>query len=122
MPVKNHKNPVKPTIFIIFGATGDLVARKIAPSLYHLFKRDLLPSNFKVIGFARRDYTDADFRQHLTEAFLKHHDESDLPTAFLELFSYHEGYFEKEEDYHSLATVLKDIDDSWGLCSNKLFY
>src|SRR3954468_25054998 len=53
---------------VIFGASGDLTARKLIPALYHLFKERLMPPAFRVIGFARREKTDDSWRKELREA------------------------------------------------------
>ena len=53
---------------VIFGASGDLTARKLIPALYHLFKEKQMPSAFRVVGFARREKTDASWRQELRTA------------------------------------------------------
>src|ERR1039457_1307750 len=50
---------------VIFGASGDLTARKLIPAIYHLFKEKQMPATFRVIGFARREKTDASWRQEL---------------------------------------------------------
>ena len=39
---------------VIFGATGDLTARKLVPGLYRLAAEGLLPEAFVVVAFARR--------------------------------------------------------------------
>ena len=44
---------------IIFGASGDLTTRKLIPALYQLYKEKQMPEAFRVIGFARREKTDA---------------------------------------------------------------
>ena len=46
---------VEPCSIVIFGASGDLTARKLIPALYHLFKDKQMPPEFRVIGFARRE-------------------------------------------------------------------
>ena len=53
---------------VIFGASGDLTARKLIPALYHLFKDQLMPATFRVIGFARREKTDDQWRAELRTA------------------------------------------------------
>src|SRR5216110_497592 len=53
---------------VIFGASGDLTARKLIPALYQLFKEKQMPATFRVIGFARREKTDASWRQELRQA------------------------------------------------------
>ena len=40
---------------VIFGATGDLCKRKLIPSLYKLWQKNLLPDDFVITGTARRD-------------------------------------------------------------------
>ncbi len=53
---------------IIFGASGDLTARKLIPALYHLCKDNQMPPDFRVIGFARREKTEQSWRQELRTA------------------------------------------------------
>jgi len=57
----------QPTIFIIFGGTGDLSARKLAPALYNLFLENWLPKQFAIIGTGRTKLSDDDFKKKLLE-------------------------------------------------------
>ena len=52
---------------VIFGASGDLTHRKLAPALFHLYRSGALPRMCRFIGTARSDYSDEDFREHLRE-------------------------------------------------------
>ena len=52
---------------VIFGATGDLTHRKLIPALYNLAVDGELPSNVKIVGFARREKSDEVFRAGLKE-------------------------------------------------------
>src|SRR5271165_7663977 len=63
----NHKN-LDACSIVIFGASGDLTARKLIPALYHLFKEKQMPPDFRVIGFARREKSDDSWRAELREA------------------------------------------------------
>ncbi|HXF09775.1 MAG TPA: glucose-6-phosphate dehydrogenase [Desulfuromonadaceae bacterium] len=63
-----ERRNLEPCSIVIFGASGDLTARKLIPALYHLFKEKQMPSAFRVVGFARRDKTDAAWRQELRTA------------------------------------------------------
>lgn len=113
-----------PTVLVIFGATGDLISKKIAPALYHLFTKKKLPNMFKVIGYSRRKWNDEDFRQHIREIIYNHKhitNKSQLE-QFVQHFFYHEGNFDEKSHYESLATEMGRIDDEWKVCSNKLFY
>ena len=53
---------------VIFGASGDLCHRKIFPALYALAYRRLLPERFAVVGTARSDWTDDEFRGRMESA------------------------------------------------------
>lgn len=113
-----------PTIFIIFGATGDLMSKKITPALFQLFIKGKFPSMFKIIGFSRRDWTDEDLKKHVRDilkthkAKLKHEDIE----RFLNYFVYKKGEFNDRSSYVKLAEYLGYVDGEWRVCSNKLFY
>src|SRR5882757_4628634 len=62
------RKAVDPCSIVIFGASGDLTARKLIPALYHLAKENQMPPDFRIIGFARREKTDDSWRKELREA------------------------------------------------------
>ena len=62
------RQAVEPCSIVVFGASGDLTARKLVPALYHLFKERQMPATFRIIGFARREKTDESWRAELREA------------------------------------------------------
>src|SRR5579872_6374730 len=64
----DSRKTVEPCSIVIFGASGDLTARKLIPALYHLFKEKQMPSAFRVVGFARREKTDDSWREELRQA------------------------------------------------------
>lgn len=112
-----------PTIFVIFGATGDLFGRKLLPALFDLYTKKLLPTRFKIIASARRPFTDEEFRAMMTAALEKKGRKADGQTAeFLAKLSYHQGLFEDTAAYKTLGEKLTTTDDEFGQCSNKLFY
>ncbi|MBI3963901.1 MAG: glucose-6-phosphate dehydrogenase [Candidatus Kerfeldbacteria bacterium] len=114
-----------PTVIVIFGATGDLTARKLGPGLFHLFRKDLLPPLLHVIGFSRRPLNDAKFREHLRTALTSHgNGERHAATVeqFLSHVTYEQGDFETLADYERIAVKLGRIDGEWKACANKLFY
>jgi len=59
---------VTPCSIVIFGASGDLTARKLIPALYHLHREKRLPTPYQVIGFARREKSDDAWRAELRAA------------------------------------------------------
>src|SRR3954454_15456187 len=61
-----------PCILVIFGASGDLTAKKLMPALYSLALRRLLPENFAIIGAARSEESDDEFRERMKDAVQQH--------------------------------------------------
>jgi glucose-6-phosphate 1-dehydrogenase len=57
-----------PTIFVLFGATGDLAKRMVLPAFYQLAAAGLLPSEWMLIGNGRGDVSDDEFRAHVIGA------------------------------------------------------
>jgi glucose-6-phosphate 1-dehydrogenase len=114
-----------PTVLVVFGATGDLMERKIVPSLYHLYEKGRLPNQFRLVGFSRRPIPDDDFRATLSDLVRSHHatalSESDV-AEFVKLATYSQGHFDEVEAYGRLIDHLNAIDDEWQVCTNKLFY
>ena len=54
--------PVPATTLTIFGVTGDLAHRKLLPALYNLAHEGALPERFNLVGVARREMPDEEFR------------------------------------------------------------
>lgn len=114
-----------PTIFAAFGATGDLMRRKVLPALFHAYKAGELPQLFTVIGFSRRDWNDDEFRAFVRQVVEDHAgmpvaDDAILP--FLSLFRFQRGHFDDPGSYVALKQAFTACDKEWGVCSNKLFY
>ena len=55
-------------VMVLFGATGDLARRKLVPALYNLARNGYLSPHFAVIGLARTEMSDDEFRAMMTEA------------------------------------------------------
>ncbi|MFT5352756.1 MAG: glucose-6-phosphate 1-dehydrogenase [Candidatus Paceibacteria bacterium] len=113
-----------PTTFVIFGATGDLSKKKILPAIFDLFTRGMLPKNFKVVGFSRKELSDDGYKNFIKEALSdKGHDiESEKCVAFVNRSHYKPGDITKAETYNHLAEHLAEMDADTQICSNKLFY
>lgn len=119
------ENKSIPTVLVIFGATGDLVNKKIVPALFHLFLKKKLPKLFQIIGFSRRGLSDKTFSEFIAEILQKYYDtelSQETVAKFSQLFLYHKGNFRRKKDYQELAKILGQIDGEWRVCSNKLFY
>ncbi len=70
-----HSHQPQADALVVFGATGDLAKRKLFPALYHLERRGQL--KVPVIGVARSDWTDDDFKAHAEESIREHVEDVD---------------------------------------------
>jgi glucose-6-phosphate 1-dehydrogenase len=114
-----------PTIFAAFGATGDLMRRKVLPALFYSFRKGELPKLFRIVGFSRREWSDEEFRAYVRGVLEEHAGKNVSDTAvepFLALFRFQEGTFDDASSYDELKGVFDACDHEWGVCANKLFY
>jgi glucose-6-phosphate 1-dehydrogenase len=116
--------PIHPSILVVFGPTGDLMARKVVPALFYLRGKGQLPEKLRVVGFGRREWGDAELRAHVRGILAERAASADPADveAFLELFEYQRGEFHDSDSYHDLAKHIGSIQEEWGVCANKLFY
>ena len=63
--------PVDPFDYIVFGATGDLTMRKLLPALYYRFRDGQMPAEARIIGAARSQLSDEDFRSRAEKALAR---------------------------------------------------
>jgi glucose-6-phosphate 1-dehydrogenase len=99
-------------VMVIFGITGDLSQKKVIPALYHLFIKNKLPLGFSIIAFGRREWTDTDLYNFISETLShQHHIEYDKRKAvvFAHRFVYHKGEFDDAESFTSLAEKLNKM-------------
>ncbi len=72
MPAEPPKAQPDPCVLVIFGASGDLTARKLIPALYELYCQRRTPNGLAVLGVARREKTDDGWREELRPWVAKH--------------------------------------------------
>jgi len=121
----DERKPIEPCSIIIFGASGDLTARKLIPAFYHLFKEKRMPADFRIVGFARREKTDSSWRTELRQALdqfsrTKPVDDN-VWQVFSEHISYCRGDITETEAYEKLERQLT-ATGSEALRHNLLFY
>ena len=114
---------ISPQCLVIFGASGDLTHRKLIPALFELFRQRRLPTEFAILGCARRPWSDEEFRQRMAEALadeIKEH-----PTAwerFVGLLFYEPVDLQQNEHLVRLAQRLEAIDRLQATRGNRTFY
>ncbi len=117
--------PVHPTSLVIFGATGDLAKRKLLPALYNLAHEGALPERFALVGSARSEMTDEEFRQSAIESVRQFSrrppNEKVLEKLLLDV-RYVSGSFDDEAVYAGIGAALDEFDEIAGLTMNRCFY
>jgi glucose-6-phosphate 1-dehydrogenase len=122
-----HRGPApEPCALVIFGATGDLTARKLVPAIYNLARSGGLPARFAVVGFARRPKDDDAFRAEMRAACERHSRTKPLDPAVWERCArgmrYCTGSFEDPAAFARLRVDLEACDRELGTAGNRLFY
>jgi glucose-6-phosphate 1-dehydrogenase len=115
-----------PSVMVIFGATGDLSARKLLPAIYNLAKQRLLPAGFAVVGAAIDDLTEDAFRKHAAEVITKFSRtqpvDQQVLQSFLESVSYVKVDFSKLDDFKTLQRKLDQLDHARHIGGNRVYY
>lgn len=114
----------EPCAVVLFGATGDLTHRKLAPALMRLAVEGQMPSEYAVVGFARRDWDDARFRDELrgTLQDAKIPDYEQTWPTFAEHVLFSPGTFDDPAAYATLKETLERADRTLGTRGNRLYY
>jgi glucose-6-phosphate 1-dehydrogenase len=115
----------EPCALVIFGVTGDLARKKLIPALYDLANRGMLPPNFVVLGFARRDWGDGDFEALAKEAAQQHARtpwKEEVWARASGNVRFIPGSFDDDAAFDQLAQTLDDLRDSHGIQGNAAFY
>jgi glucose-6-phosphate 1-dehydrogenase len=125
-PFLPRVQPPEPFTLVLFGATGDLAARKLLPALYGLWRGRLLPPDFAVVGVGRRDKNDDAFRQDVRAAVTAFR--QDAPATadgwddFLAHVFYHRADLATAEGMQGLARRVHDLEAGRPLHGSRLFY
>jgi len=114
----------EPCTVVIFGATGDLTHRKLIPALYNLAADGDLPAGNHVVGFARREKSDDEFRsglEKLNREVSRQAHNDDLWNQFSQHVTYHQSNFNDAAGYLALRERLEKMEEQ-GASPNRLFY
>jgi len=114
-----------PCALVIFGATGDLTQRKLMPALYSLAYRRLLPERFAIVGAARTEGTDDEFRERMKDAvqrFARDPFRQDVWDELAAGMRYCGLEFDDDAGEDELAQVLREVDAHRGTQGNRLYY
>jgi glucose-6-phosphate 1-dehydrogenase len=118
-------SPPDPTAIVIFGASGDLTQRKLLPALYHLFLEGLLPARFGILGYARTEMSDQEFRDRAREAcdtYGRCDPNAEAWGDFERHLHYVSGEFTDPGAMSHLREHLEELDRTAGTEGRRFFY
>ncbi|MDQ3980381.1 MAG: glucose-6-phosphate dehydrogenase, partial [Actinomycetota bacterium] len=115
-----------PAVLVVFGASGDLTSRKLMPAIERLALRRLLPGGFSVVGVARTEMDDEDFREHIRSAVEASGGGGDEAKHVWDAFTggvrYVAGDYAFNETFDQLRDILEELDRERGTSGNRLYY
>jgi glucose-6-phosphate 1-dehydrogenase len=114
-----------PCVLVIFGASGDLTRRKIFPALYALAARRLLPEKFAIVGAARSEWTDDEFRdrmEHAVREFGRDDFDQEVWDWLAPATRYLSLDFADKSRADELREMLTKIDEERGTAGNRVYY
>ncbi|RRN77558.1 glucose-6-phosphate dehydrogenase, partial [Pseudoxanthomonas sp. SGD-10] len=119
-------NKQQPTIFTIFGGTGDLAARKLIPALYNLYLDNHMPEQFTIVGLGRTEHSNESYREVLLDGLNKYSRSGKAATDKWKVFSSNILYLQsdasKEKTYTDLAAIIAEKDQQWNALPTIIHY
>ncbi|MEP4949310.1 MAG: glucose-6-phosphate dehydrogenase, partial [Flavobacteriaceae bacterium] len=114
-------------MLVIFGASGDLTARKLIPALFNLYVAKQLPKNFVVLGASRSNLTDDEFRDKVVckSPYLKDKLEDlkeNYIQGFTDMFFYEDLGGDYTSEYSGLSKRISKLNTEYGTDNNYMFY
>lgn len=119
-----HLQP-QPCSFVIFGGAGDLSRRKLLAGLYNLALDGVLPANFCVIGFARTQLDDEQYRElarESVEKFSRRPIQEPYWSDFVRRLHWVSGPFNEPDAYAALRERLNELEPNFGVPKNRIYY
>ena len=113
----SHRTP--PCALVIFGASGDLTARKLLPALGRLAADGALAPEVTLIGVARTAMTDDEFRSRSRQAMQASGPGVDQLIAGAR---YVAGSYDEPATYTALEQLIVELDEHRGIEGNRVYY
>ena len=114
-----------PTVLVIFGASGDLTARKLIPAIYNLAHDGLLPADFHLVGFGRKELTDEQFRAEAAAGvrqYSRREPAADVWSRLADRTQYLAGGYDERAAFDRLAVRIDELEKAVSQPLQTLFY
>jgi glucose-6-phosphate 1-dehydrogenase len=116
----------QPTVFVIFGGTGDLNSRKLAPAIYNLYLEGWLPEQFALIGTGRTKLSDEDFQGRMLKDINEFSRTGKVADDKWQGFGPHVRYqaadVQNADTYRDFAKLIKGYEKEWKTPANVIYY
>ena len=113
----------EPCQIVIIGASGDLTARKIIPALFDLYIAGTLPVSFSIMGCARTEMSDSQFRESMRESVPRTDPhEKTRWTDFAKHLHYRTIEYGSVPSFKGLSDSLDAFDRDLHTKGNRIFY
>jgi glucose-6-phosphate 1-dehydrogenase len=112
-------------IMVIFGASGDLTTRMLLPALYNLKRTNLLPDEFAVLGFAKDELSEEDFRKRARDHIREYAGapaDCSMCDWIADHLSYMVGDFANPADFVRLKDKVAQLDNQYHTQGNVFYY
>lgn len=109
-------------LIVMFGAAGDLARRKLYPSLFRLYQRQLLSENFALLGNSRREWTNEYFRDIVLDSISDQEADEETINNFIQHFFYTSHDATKAEDYENLKAEMAKLRSDFNTGEKNLYY
>src|SRR5450759_4031726 len=117
---------LQPTVFAIFGGSGDLTWRKLVPSLFDLFQDMNMPEDFSIIALDRIKLNDKElhkrFRDGIEKFSRKGKFSDKVWSKFARHIYYKQGDFTKPKIYSILKEQCANLEKEWNAKAQLVFY
>ena len=120
LPKDIEKIKKQPTVFVIFGATGDLSRKKLFPALFALYQSGLLPEKLKIIATARTKHSTSQFQSTIKE-YVKPQD-SKKWQEFAQKIEFIPSDVAKNKNLDKIARRLFEIEKETKSCIKAIIY
>ena len=120
------KTELNPTVFVIFGGTGDLTWRKLVPALFDLYRDGRMPKKFAVIAMGRSAFSDAKLRLRFLDGVNRFSPKGKAKSADWKNFSghitYQQGDYTDPANFVRLGECCAKLDQAWREKAIRIFH
>jgi glucose-6-phosphate 1-dehydrogenase len=122
----NTQLKTQPTVFVIFGGTGDLNARKLAPALYNLYLEGWLPEQFALVGTGRTKLSNEEFQGRMLSDINEFSRTGKVTDEKWADFGPHVHYqaadVQNATTYKEFGKLIKNLEKEWQAPANVIYY